>query len=146
MIKKFLLLALVFTVATASAQDGGSSSYSNGLGIRGGNYFGISYKFAQNSNYVEAILTDFGKGIQLAAFYEIQGSTGVGKLDWYIGPGAHLGVTDNYVALGIDGILGLEVQVFDLPFTVGLDVIPRFTLIENTDFDIQVGAHFRYIW
>lgn len=153
--KKKLLLCtmLICSIATLSAQESLSSnqpaaegSYSHGLGVRGGNYFGISYKFAQSSNFIELVLTDFGGGIQLAGFYEIQGSTGVGKLDWYVGPGAHIGASDNTVALGIDGILGLEVQVFDLPFTVGLDIIPRFNLIEDTDFDIGLGAHLRYIW
>tara|TARA_R110001592_G_scaffold307299_2_gene580880 strand:- start:409476 stop:409916 length:441 start_codon:yes stop_codon:yes gene_type:complete len=146
MIKKILLLALVFTTASVFAQDGGNTNYSNGLGLRGGNYFGLSYKFAKNSNFVEAILTDYGKGLQVAAFYEIQGSTGLGKLDWYYGPGVHFGFSDDYIALGVDGVVGLEVQVFDLPFTVGLDAIPRLTLIEDTDFDIQLGAHIRYIW
>lgn len=146
MIKKILMLVMVCSMTTAFAQDGGNANYSSGLGVRGGTYYGLTYKIKKSSAAYEFILSDFADGIQLAAFYQLHGATGLGQLDYYIGAGAHVGAADDKVRLGVDGVAGLEIQIFDTPFTFGLDIIPAIDIIGNDFFHIGGGAHLRYIW
>ncbi|MBI4929114.1 MAG: hypothetical protein HY841_00005 [Bacteroidetes bacterium] len=97
-------------------------------------------------------------GIRITGLYEIHKPfPEVKGLDWFYGLGAHVGFyngsyygyygyagggyydkkgkwhatgyRDNYTVAGIDGILGLEYQFEEIPFTIGIDLKPSFDFI-----------------
>lgn len=127
-------------------------SYDKGIGIRGGITNGISYKqFIGESAAFEGILGVQYNGIQLTGLYEIHSPAfDIEQLNWYYGIGGHIGfysngydppyADNNYdiarPVFGLDGILGLEYHLKEVPFTIGIDVKP---FIEFTDPDI-------YLW
>ena len=101
-------------------------------------------------------------GIRITGLYEIHKPfPGVKGLDWFYGLGAHIGFyngsyygyygnrgggyydkngkwhptgyRDQYTTVGIDGILGLEYQFTEIPFSVGLDIKPYFDFVGRGD-------------
>lgn len=81
-------------------------------------------------------------------------------MDWFYGLGAHIGFynegyygykcdrdgyydkdgdwhrgecKDRYTTVGIDGILGLEYQFNEIPFSIGLDIKPYFDFVGRGD-------------
>jgi hypothetical protein len=118
-----------------------------GLGLRVGGYnAGISGKYFFRDNLaIEGILgTGFGRrGFQLTSLVEQHASAfGIEGLQWFYGAGAHIGVfrgryyhepsnkhyVDSYnrtlATLGVDGIVGLEYQITEIPISVGIDFKP----------------------
>ncbi|MCX6312115.1 MAG: hypothetical protein NT084_10840 [Bacteroidetes bacterium] len=79
-----------------SATSGGrTSTYTTGIGLRGGFEGGVTFKhFLKSTSAVEGIITrgwGYG-GFRLTGLYEIQKSLPNTKiLDWYWGLGAHIG-------------------------------------------------------
>jgi hypothetical protein len=76
--------------------------------------------------------------------YEIhKAAFNVDRLNWFYGAGGHVGTfkggygrnpdgsyyTENFVTVGIDGILGLEYHFNEIPFTLGVDVKPYIDII-----------------
>jgi hypothetical protein len=99
-----------------------------------------------------------GWGFRLTGLYEVHKNfPGVEGLDWYFGGGAHIGSYNNayygyygyynggyydnkghwhsggyrsrYMTVGIDGIIGLEYQFEDAPFSISLDFKPYVDII-----------------
>ncbi len=150
------LQAQTDTKTKAATTDGGQAGYTSGIGVRFGVEGGISFKhFIKDDRAIEAILsTGFGYGgFRLTGLYEVHKPfPGVEGLDWFFGGGAHIGMysgryynyygsgywdnngnwrpyRSNYMTLGIDGIIGLEYQFEDLPFTAALDFKPFFDFV-----------------
>ena len=98
------------------------------------------------------------RGFRLTGLYEIHKRfPDVDGLDWYFGFGAHVGAyaghyfgyygysgggyydkqgrwhpsgyRSMYPVVGIDGVLGLEYQIEDVPLTIGLDIKPYINII-----------------
>ena len=77
-----------------------------------------------------------------------------GGLNWYIGPGAAVGlysydVADNYLNLGVGGQIGLEFDfnTIDAPFLLSVDVRPMWDFIghgSGLGWGLSLGA--RYTW
>lgn len=114
--------------------DGGQAGYKTGIGLRGGFGGGITLKhFIKSNRALEGIVSTAWRygGIRITGLYEIHKPfPAVEGLDWFYGMGAHLGVYDGgYAALGIDAILGLEYQITEIPFTIGVDIKPFFDFI-----------------
>ena len=96
---------------------------------------------------VEALGYFWLYGFRTTALYEIHGAiNGVDGLRWYVGPGAHVGFyntkwTSDYpsresgVALGFDGVLGLDYKIKGAPFDVSFDWQPSFNLIGYNYFE-----------
>jgi len=150
------LVLLSFSLPRAQAQE-------LGVGVRLGGYTsGLSVKYYRGDNTAfEGILgTSLSRrGVQLTGLYEIQASAlGVPNLQWFYGAGAHLGSFSrqqyhrrgnkyyNYVGdkqlftLGIDGIVGLEYQITEIPITVGLDFKPFIDVNGDGVFLLPDGA------
>lgn len=150
------LVLLSLSFGTAKAQK-------VGVGVRlGGFTAGISGKYYMgDSRAIEGILgTSFGRrGFQLTGLYEIHaGAFGVSNLQWFYGAGAHIGsfqgryyhkrtyrhYDDSYnkqlTTVGIDGIVGLEYQITEIPISVGLDFKPFIDVNEDGLFLFGDGA------
>ena len=80
---------------------------------------------------------------------------------WYYGGGGHIAFrTDSYYnggrtyvrgddfALGIDGVLGLEYKIAQIPFAVCFDIKPLVEVYRNGDmyftFDPGIGVKFTF--
>ena len=84
----FVLIAGISSLNTASAQD-----YKTALGVKVWDGGGISFKqFVNGNNALELIGYFWNRGTRITGLYEIHGPiTGASGLQWYIGPGAHVG-------------------------------------------------------
>jgi hypothetical protein len=133
--KCILLFALLGVCSTAFCSEPsllrrgpvGSSSYTAGIGLRGGIMSGLTAKyFISDYGAVEGILSPrLYDGSWFTGLYEYHVEAfGVTGLRWYYGGGAHIGVFKKSSVVGLDGILGLEYKIFELPFTLHLDVKP----------------------
>jgi hypothetical protein len=125
------LCALFFTFFM-SQQTMAQSSYQTALGVKVWDGGGISLKhFVGGNNALEGIGYFWRQGARITGLYEIHGPiNNAGGLQWYIGPGAHVGFyNDRYgngSFIGIDGVLGLDYKFNGAPINVSLDWQPSF--------------------
>jgi len=159
--KKYLFLVLLITPLILPAQE-----YYNSVGFRGGESWGFTYRICSDEeNAAEALLSFRDGGMQLTAMKEIFMPVLLkysNHFFFYKGYGGHLGYSrwnyKNYYEnefhrrymkasplLGIDGVLGLEYQLFKYPFTAGLEFKPfaefggrRFFRLNLWDFGLTV--------
>src|SRR5659263_605314 len=116
---KIITLFVLLSLATTSF----SQKYNTGVGIRAGDYNGLTIQhFTSQNTAFEGLITSRWGGVELTGLYEVQNNfPGMERLSAYVGFGAHVGFWngDNtysywgnqgtqYVAIGLDGILGLE--------------------------------------
>ncbi|MBW6536341.1 MAG: hypothetical protein K0B11_15130 [Mariniphaga sp.] len=134
----FVLTLVISTAVTVNAQD-----YNTGIGVRGGIRNGLTVKhFISSNKAIEGILTSHWKwhGYGVTGLYEIHAQAfNTPRLNWYYGFGGHFGSygDDNkraldgnrYSAIGLDGIIGIEYNVIDIPFNISLDWKPSIDLI-----------------
>ncbi len=135
--KLVLFFSILCCVSLAQAQD-----YNTAVGLRGGSANGLSIKhFIENDVAIEGLISSRWKGLNLTGLYEIHAEafneTG---LNWYYGFGAHIGFWDgkhtswgdadrNYSVLGLDGIIGLEYNIQEIPINLSIDWKPALNLI-----------------
>jgi len=150
--KLFLVAFATLLFVVTNAQNG--SDYSRALGVKA--YpGGISYKqFLSNKNNtaIEGLGYFWTDGMRITALYEIHKSfEGVEGLSWYYGPGAHIGFwNDSWkkrypdrnasAAIGIDGVLGLDYKLADLPLNISVDWQPSFTITSYNYFEGTWGG------
>lgn len=145
--KIFLLFILATLITTAHAQ----STYNRALGLKFPGGFSVTYKkFVTDTRNVEAQFTAWHKGVRVSGLYEFNFYTfkDVPELSWFVGPGVHLGFwknefKNNYnsaVDLGIDGIIGLDYKLKDVPIDVSVDWEPAVTLIGSAGFTPAFGG------
>ena len=154
--KRFLtLIVMAFVMSFSFAQD-----YSTGIGVRGGLYNGLTIKhFIGANTAVEGMVATRWEGIDLTALYEIHANAfDVSRLNWYYGIGGHVGLwngdivpnsttTGQYVAVGVDAILGLEYNFEEIPVNVSVDWKPSFNILGYSKFYGDGGAiSLRYIF
>jgi hypothetical protein len=141
-----LLFAIFLTVSSVQAQTTGSS-YKTALGFK----FpptGITVKhFITDKHALEGIAYFLTYGARITGLYEIHGNINQAPgLQWYIGPGAHLGFYNNKngngTALGIDGVLGLDYKIDSAPINLSIDWQPflEFGNFKNSGFIGNVGG------
>ncbi|MEJ7626990.1 MAG: hypothetical protein WKF35_09015 [Ferruginibacter sp.] len=141
--KKNLLVALMLVMITISAHSQNkqnSSDYKTAIGVKF--YPGaITLKhFIKENAALEGLGYFYNRGFRVTGLYEfhfdIQSVTG---LKWYVGPGAHLGfynakynndnnIKDGGVAIGLDGVIGLDYKINAAPINLSLDFQPSFEL------------------
>ena len=147
-----LTFACAFVMAgllsNAQSKSTNSSSYTTALGVKVWDGAGISFKhFLQSNKAIELIGYFWGHGYRITGLYEIhgpiQGATG---LQWYIGPGAHIGFydgfhhhnhdenDDDHIHIGIDGVIGLDYKFRGAPINVSIDWQPAFEFGHGTGF------------
>jgi len=155
--KQFVIVALLlfFVSATAVGQD-----YETAVGVRGGFPTGLNGKhFFKKNTAVEAILTGYGGGFEFTGLYEIHANAfDVPYLNWYYGPGAHVNFfSDNVIrpgyfyngraagfSVGLDGILGIEYTLTEIPFVLGFDVKPALDFLPEPYIYVGFGMSVRY--
>jgi hypothetical protein len=152
----FLALIMIFSVSLANAQD-----YRTGIGLRGGFFSGITFKhFVSQYNAVELVAAIHHRGPFIAGMYQMHTNAfDVPGLNWYYGPGAHVGFYQgryrpgwfdepgrNYVVLGVNGVVGLEYKIDEIPISLGLDITPALNIAEHFGFWIGGGITVRYVF
>src|SRR5688572_4472427 len=93
--KKILLTLLTcFCFIAGQAQNkAAGSTYRTALGVKVWDGGGISFKqFVSGNNAIELVGYFWSQGTRITGLYEIHGPIGsAAGLQWYIGPGAHVG-------------------------------------------------------
>ncbi len=148
---KFLnhLLVLILTMFTLTvlAQTDTKTPYSTALGIK--LYpSAISVKhFTKNNTAMEGLGYISSDGFRLTGLYELHYPLGpIDRFQWYVGGGAHLGMwSDSWkrnnpdraagIAIGVDGVLGLDYTIKGAPLNVSFDWQPSFNLIGYNYFE-----------
>lgn len=137
--KLFVCLACLLVISSAEAQSKGST-YRTALGVKVWDGAGISFKhFLTEKNALELIGYFWDHGMRITGLYEIHGPiTGATGLQWYIGPGAHVGFYNNKhgdgTYIGIDGVLGLDYKFRGAPINMSLDWQPSFEFGDGRGF------------
>ena len=132
----FSAAALLFSSQKVAAQSG----YQTALGVKVWDGGGISLKhFTGGNNALEGIGYFWRQGFRITGLYEIHGPiNGANGLQWYIGPGAHVGFYNsrygNASFIGIDGVLGLDYKFNGAPINISLDWQPSFEFGDNRGF------------
>ncbi|RLD62669.1 MAG: hypothetical protein DRJ01_05675 [Bacteroidetes bacterium] len=155
--KLFLILLTVVLVGglTANAQD-----YKTAIGVRGGLANGLTVKhFISNNVAVEGIVSSRWQGFSVTGLYEIHKQAfKTDRLNWYYGAGGHVGFwdgsnvdwssnNDSYTVIGVDGILGIEYNIKDIPINISLDWKPTLNIVGYSGFWGDGGAlSVRYIF
>lgn len=149
------VLILLFGSTAINAKN-----YNSALGVRGMFDAGITYKhFLDNSKAMELILSGGKEWVGLTGFYQWHQKTHSSQLEWYYGAGAHVVFIDNYkntpwkrdtdtgLVLGVDGILGVEYAIREVPLVFSLDWNPTVNLIGDTGLWLTRGSvSIRYYW
>lgn len=140
------MLFMSFTALTALSQNTGHS-YRTALGVK---FYpaGITLKhFVQTNRALEGIGYFWEDGLRITGLYEIHGDfNGAPGLKWYVGPGAHIQfwnqkwkdrypTRDNGVAIGIDGVLGLDYKINGAPLNLSIDWQPSFNFVGYSYFE-----------
>ncbi|MBV9987857.1 MAG: hypothetical protein JO301_09265 [Chitinophagaceae bacterium] len=146
--KRFSALAVVMIIAvTASAQMNEGSDYRTALGVKV--YPGaITVKhFFQPNKAFEGLGYFSGDGFRLTGLYELHNNiNSVEGLKWYIGGGAHMGIwSDTWktkyptrnagMAIGVDGVIGLDYKIQGAPLNLSFDWQPSFNFIGYNYFE-----------
>jgi hypothetical protein len=151
--KKLLLTACILIAVSSYAQEtssGGIAGYQRAFGVKYATGVAASYKqFVANTKSLEAEAMFFNEGIRLIGLYEfnfpIQGVSG---LNWYVGPGAHVGFyrktyKDKYNSaadIGIDGVIGLDYKIPSIPINLSLDWQPSYSILGSAGLSPQFGG------
>jgi hypothetical protein len=156
MMRLSILVLFTLLISTFSnAQD-----YQTGLGLRGGTANGITVKhFLGESDAVEGIFSSRWRGFSITGLYERHMlAFQEPGLKFFYGGGGHIGFWDNDRGpwddddfndgdgvIGVDGIIGLEYTIDQIPLNIGIDWKPGFNLIGHTGFwGDGIGLSVRY--
>jgi hypothetical protein len=141
--RKILVAAFIlFSVSVSQAQSksSGGSTYRTALGVKVWDGGGISFKHFLNGNKALELIGYFwNQGTRITGLYEIHGPiNGATGLQWYIGPGAHIGFYNTKngdgAFIGIDGVLGLDYKFNGAPINVSLDWQPSIEFGDGRGF------------
>lgn len=130
----------------SQGQQNNGIDYTTAIGVK--IYPGaISVKHFISQNAIEALGYVSSNGFRLTGLYELHNSLGsVEGLKWYIGGGGHMGIWSNTwktkypqrvpgVALGLDGIIGVDYKIKGAPLNVSFDWQPSFNVIGYSYFE-----------
>ena len=147
-------LGLIFHTSFSEAQ----SANTNQIGIRLGGFSGISFRhLGSESVGVEADLTAgyHSDYVMLEILAEKQIPLGDG-FTFDFGGGGFFASDHNYphdedpydwrATVGIEGMIGFDYYLNDVPLNVGLDLRPRFSFIEEPYWPWDAGISLHYIF
>ncbi len=143
----FLAAFVLLSFTNLHAQQNNGSSYKTALGVKV--YPGaVTVKhFISGNNAIEGLGYISSDGFRLTGLYEIHNDlAGVEGLKWYVGGGGHVGVwsdtwknkyptRDGGLAIGVDGVLGLDYKIKGAPLNLSFDWQPSFNLIGYNYFE-----------
>jgi hypothetical protein len=146
--KRLLFISTLFFLAgklmaqSSTVPQANEHTYEKSIGLK---IFpgAVSYKWNWNPGAkAEALLYMSSEGFRLTGLYEkyFPLTPEVPGLNWFIGGGAHWGIwSDNWrtkyptresgIAIGIDGIIGLDYKLKTAPLNISLDWQPSFNII-----------------
>lgn len=155
--RKFLLIVTLFNSLILSAQ------YNFAIGIRAGGTSGITFKsFNSAGNTLEGILGFCGDCFSITGLFEknreINNTNG---LSWFYGGGAHIAFyeddrwfsernydDDGALGFGVDGIIGIEYKIPEVPLAFSLDFKPFVEITTRNNFlfwlDPGLGVKFAF--
>lgn len=148
--KRFLLATIVlFSLASAvqAQQMNTGSDYKTALGVKVYPAAITVKHFIKPSVALEGLGYISSDGFRLTGLYELHNNLGnVEGLTWYIGGGAHVGVwSDSWktryptrndgVAVGVDGVIGIDYKIPGAPLNLSFDWQPSFNLVGYNYFE-----------
>lgn len=125
--KKIIILALAVLIGASAAS---AQSYKHAVGLKIGYDISLTYKqnlSEANSFDVGLDLSFFGGyfGVSAYGFYNWQWNIdAVPGLNWYVGPGAHVGLYAGGFGASVHGQIGLEYKFNNIPLALSLDYAP----------------------
>jgi len=144
-----LILTGLFTLLVFSTEPAQAQQYDRSGGVRLGGSSGLTFKkFIVNEQAIEAIVSNRENGIQLTVMYLMHQPMNVSFNDnffFYYGVGGHVGSENHggidkelsntdptnfnyaeksYLTMGIDGMIGIEYRMLNVPITLSLDLKP----------------------
>lgn len=129
---------LLLTIAAVMLSWGASAQmYDWAVGVRiGGETAGASVKYMLNTDSgFEAILAaPWDDGFTATLLYERHIPIIENGFFLYYGAGGHVGEWKDKFSLGVDGIIGLEYNIPNVPLVLSLDYKPIFNIAERTRF------------
>lgn len=146
--KSFLVISSLLLFCSAGMAQ---APYHKALGIKVPGGFSVTYKnFVSDTRNLELQATAWNKGFRVSGLYEFNfyAFPQIPSLSWFVGPGVHVGFwKDQYkneynskTDLGIDGIIGLDYKIPDIPINLSLDWQPSVTLIGDASFAPASGG------
>ncbi len=163
--KNFLFSFFVLFLAVVSNAQNTSSNYQTAVGIRAGGTSGITVKhFIASNQAIEGIVGLWNNGFGATVLLEIHESAGEPGLNWYYGAGGHIAVWDNSgrngrdawfynnridgIALGVDGIVGLEYKIQPIPIAISADLKPLLGIHSggNIHFGLDPGIGVKFVF
>jgi hypothetical protein len=136
---------IVMSECLSSAQSKGST-YKAAIGLRAGETSGLTFKIhTKPGSGLEFIAGVWSDWFSITGLYEKNAPAfNVNGMEWYYGGGGHVAfVADKYYheghpysrgeayALGLDGIVGLEYKIPEIPFAISLDLKPLIEIDGN---------------
>lgn len=128
----FLLFVALFSIAVSGKAQSMGQKYKTAVGVKFWDGGGVTLKhFINDKTALEGILFFWGNGVRVTGLYELHFPiSSVSGLQWYVGPGAHIGFYNNKhgndgVSIGIDGVLGLDYKLNNAPLNFSLDWNPN---------------------
>lgn len=160
--KKIIIVLFIVSTAFTNQLMGqvNTGDYNFGVGLRGGFFSGFTGKYHMNAtDAIEGVAAFHYRGLLIMGMYQKHAEAfETPGLNWYYGGGAFLGFYDrayspwyddrdgNFTTLGVNGVLGLEYKIQEIPITIGLDVIPSLNLISDIDIWLSTGLTLRYVF
>jgi len=151
-------IVLIFTLVLVSFLTN-AQPYETSAGARLGWENGFTIKhFLSDNGAIEGIVSSPWRwgGIVVTGLYEFQSEIPeVDGLFWYAGGGGHVGfyntggvLTTNrtYTYFGVDGIVGVEFVIPDIPINVSLDWKPGFNINGGGFYGTSFALSGRYIF
>ena len=144
-------LFLCFLFVSFSSIAFSQAPYNRAIGVKLPGGFSVTYKkFIAETRNLEFQATGWNKGFRVSGLYEFNfySFPKIPTLAWFVGPGVHAGFwKDQYKTsygskadIGIDGIIGLDYKIPDLPLNFSVDWQPAVTLIGNASFAPATGG------
>lgn len=159
----FIGICLVILNEGVSSAQALGSDYHAAIGLRAGETAGITFKINTNQNsgleFIAGILSNW---FSLTGLYEKNSPAfKVEGMKWYYGGGGHIAfATKAYnqeersysggeeYALGLDGIVGLEYKIPQIPFAISIDMKPLIEIYQsgylNVGLDPGFGIKFTF--
>ncbi len=154
-LKHLSVIVLILCTVSSNSQttlnttSQSSRNYNTAIGLRGGGTSGLTIKqFVNGSQAIEGILGIWNNGFGATLLWEkYVNAFNVDGLNWYYGAGGHAAFwssdfrlnngnnrydyADNDMGLGVDGIVGIEYAIPNIPFAISLDVKPFVEVTTN---------------